>query len=58
LQKKKNANRKAVIIHHNNVVDYKNENAVVGVGRLNFPVVNKSVPAKVREVEIELAASL
>jgi len=27
-------------------------------GRLSFPVVNKSVTAEVRKVEIELAASL
>jgi len=49
--KRKIANRKAAIMHHNNAVDYKrNENAVVGVGRLNFPMANKSVTAKVRKV--------
>jgi len=54
-------NRKAAIIHHNNAVDCKrNENAVVVVGRLKFSaaiLVNKSVTAKVRKVEIEHAAS-
>ena len=47
------------IIRHNNVLDHKgNENVVGGVGRLNFPVVTKSVTAKVKKVEIELEASL
>ena len=40
-------------------LDHKwNENVVAGVGRLNFPVVKKSDTAKVKKVEIELAASL
>jgi len=40
----------------NKIASYhSNENAVAGVGRLNFLVVNKS--AKVKKVEIELAAS-
>jgi len=44
-------------------VDYRRcENALAGVGRLNFPVVNKSQIChclkKVRKAEIELAASL
>ena len=47
------------IIEHNNVLDYKgNENVVGGVRKLNFSVVTKSVIAKVKKVEIELAASL
>jgi len=41
------------------VLDHKrNENVVAGVGRIIFAVVNKSVSAKVKKVEIELAASL
>ena len=45
------------IIEHNNVLHHKgNENVVGGVGRLNFPVVTKSVNAKIKKVEIELAA--
>jgi len=56
--KRKIANCKAAIIHHNNVVDCKrDENAVVDVGRLNFPVVNKSVTTEVKKVKIEIAAS-
>jgi len=56
--KKKNYKPKAAIIHHNNAVDYKrNENAVGGVERVNFPVFNEPVTAKIRKVEIELAAS-
>jgi len=47
------------IIEHSNVLDHKgNENVVGGVGRLNFPVITKSVTAKVKKVETELAASL
>jgi len=47
------------IIEHNNVPDRKgNENVVGSFGRLNFPVVTKSVTTKVKKVEIELAASL
>jgi len=47
------------IIEHNNVLDQRgNENVVGGVARLNFPVVTKSDTAKVKKVEIELAASL
>ena len=47
------------IIEHNSVLDHKgNENVVGGVGWLNFPVVTKSVTAKVKKVEIELEASL
>ena len=43
----------------NNVLDHKGNQIVVGdVGRLNFPVVTKSVTAKVKKVEIEFAASL
>jgi len=34
----------------------RNENA--GVGRLNFPVVNKSVTAKVRKVKLKVAATV
>jgi len=38
-------------------VDHKrNENAVAGIRRLNFPVVNKSVSAKAKEVKIKVAA--
>jgi len=34
------------IIEHNNVLDHKgNENVVGGVGRMNFPVVTKYVTA-------------
>jgi len=45
------------IVEHNNGLDHKgNENVVGGVGRLNFPVVTKSVTAKVKKVEIERAA--
>ena len=52
-------NRKAATMHYNNEVDHrKNENAVAVIGRLNFPVVNKSVIAKIRKVKMELAASL
>ena len=41
------------------MVDCKrDENAVVDVGRLNFPVVNKSVTTEVKKVKIEIAASL
>jgi len=36
----------------------RNENAIAGVGKLNFPGANKSASAEVRKVEIELAASL
>jgi len=37
------------------VPDYKrNENAVAGVESLNFPVVNKSVTAKIKKVELSL----
>jgi len=33
---------------HNNAVDHKrNENAIAGVGRMNFPVFNKSVADEV-----------
>jgi len=40
-------------------LDHKrSENAVAGVGRLNFPRANKSVTAEVRKVEIVLAVSL
>ena len=40
-------------------MDYKkNKNVVAGVWRLNFPVVNKSLTAKFRKVEIELAATI
>ena len=47
------------IIEHNNVLDHKgNENVVGGDERFNFPVVAKSVTAKVKKVEIELAAYL
>jgi len=47
------------IIHHSNAVDCKrNKNAVAGVSRLNFPVVDKSVTAIFRKIEIELAAGL
>jgi len=47
------------MIEHNNVLDHKgNENVVGSVGRLNFRVVTKSVTAEVKKVEIELAASL
>jgi len=57
--KRKIANRKAAIIHHNNAVDCKrNENAVVGVRRLNFLMLNKSVTTEVRKVAVELAVSL
>ena len=54
------AKRKSpAITQHNNVLDHKgNENVAGGVGRLNFPVVTKSVTAKVKEVKIELVASL
>jgi len=46
-------------MQHNNALNHKrNENAVAGIGRLNFLVINKSVTAKVKKVEIELAASL
>jgi len=46
-------------LKHSNVLDHKgNENVVGGVERLNFQVVTKSVTAKVKKVEIELAASL
>jgi len=42
-----------------NEVDHKsNKNAVIGVGKLNIPVVNKSVTATVKKIEIEVAASL
>ena len=41
------------------MLDHKrNENAVAGAGWMIFAVVNKSVTAKVKKVEIELAASL
>jgi len=41
------------------LLDHKrSENAVAGVGRLNFPGANESVTIEVRKVEIELAASL
>jgi len=57
--KRKIANRKAAIIHHNNAVDCKrNENAVAGVGRLNFVMLNKSVTTEVRKEAVELAVSL
>ena len=47
------------IIEHNNVLNHKrNENVVVGDGRINFPIVNKSDTAEVKKVEIELATSL
>jgi len=47
------------IIEQSNVLHYKgNENVVGVVPRLNFPVVTKSVTAKINKVEIELAASL
>jgi len=56
--KKKIANRKAAITQHKNAVHHKiNENAVAGVGRLNFPGADKSVTTEVRKVEIELADS-
>jgi len=43
----------------NNVCDHKrNNNAVACIGWLNFPVVNKSVIAKVKKVDIDLGASL
>jgi len=59
LCQKKIANRKEAITQHKNAVhDKRNENAVAGVGRLNFPGANKSVTAEVMKVEIELAASL
>jgi len=45
----------STIIEHSNVPDYKrNENAVAGVESLNFPVVNKSVTAKIKKVELSL----
>jgi len=55
--KRKIPNRsKGAIIRHNHVMDYKsNENAIAGIGRFNFPVVNGSVTAKVRKVDSELA---
>jgi len=57
LCKKRIANRKATIVHHDNVVDHKlNENAVAG--RLSIPVVNISVTTKFKKVGIELATSL
>ena len=43
----------------NIVRDHKrNKNAVACIGWLNFPVVNKSVIAKVKKVDIDLGASL
>jgi len=51
--------RKSVIIQQNNEVDHKsNKNAVVGVGKLNIPEVNKAVTVKVKEIEIEVAGFL
>jgi len=48
-----------VFIEHNNALDHKrHKNVVGGVGRLIFTVVTKSVAAKVKRVEIKLAASL
>ena len=38
-------------------MDHK-RNEIAGVARLNIPVVNKSVTAEVKKVEIEVAASL
>ena len=56
---KKIANYKAAITQHKNAVDHKrNENAVAGVGRLNFLGAKKSVTAEVRKADVELAASL
>ena len=46
---KKIANCKAAVIQHSNVVDQKNENADAGVGRLSFPVVDKSVGVEVNK---------
>jgi len=47
------------IIEHYNLLDHEgNENVVGGVGRLNFPAVTKSVTAKVKKVDIELAPYL
>jgi len=52
-------NCKAAITQQNNAGDHKrNENAVAGVGRLDIPVVTKSVIAENNKVEIELAPSL
>jgi len=54
---KKIAKPKAAVTEHNNVVDHKrNDNAVAGIRRLTFPVINKSVSAKAKEVKIQVAA--
>jgi len=55
---KKHGNNQADILHENIAEDHKiNKNAVSDVGRLNFPLINKSVTAEVKKVEIELARS-
>jgi len=54
---KKIRNCKEAIVQQNNADHKSNENAVAGLGRLNIPVVNKSVTAEVNKVENEVAAS-
>jgi len=47
------ANRTAASTQHKNAVGHKrNENAVEGVVRLNFPWANKSATAEVRKVKM------
>jgi len=46
-------------IQQNNAADNKSiENAVAGVGKLNIPLTNKSVTVKVKNVDMQPAASL
>jgi len=46
-------------MQQNNEMDHKSfKNCGVGVGKLNIPVLNKSVTVEVQKLEIEVAASL